>query len=263
VALAPTPGPQGLEFVSQPKNVSAICGENVSFSVAVSGIGPISYQWYFETSPISNQTNSIFNLVNVCTNNAGNYYVVATNPQGCVTSEVATLTIVRGEAPVAQSDNVVSVKNHQLIIPSELLLANDSDPNSSTLSIINVSGSSSSGGSVLLVTNNVIYTPQANYIGIDEFQYTIRNGNGMQAMGVVYVTVAISTNYNNVTLNKDGANFQIKFEGLPGYTYEILRSADLIHWTVIQDVQADTDGQIIFDDTSAPDNLSFYRIRRK
>ncbi|HON09060.1 MAG TPA: cadherin-like domain-containing protein, partial [Verrucomicrobiota bacterium] len=191
VALPPSPVPQGLLIVSQPQSISTYCGENVSFFVAVSGQEPITYQWYFETAPILNQTNSILNLVNVCTANAGNYFVIATNLQGSITSAVATLTIIQGQPPMTQPDNVLGLKNYQLIIPGELLLANDSDPNSSTLSIVNVAKSSSTTGNVSLANNNVIYTPADNYTGIDEFQYTVRNGYGMQATGVVYVTVAV------------------------------------------------------------------------
>jgi hypothetical protein len=52
------------------------------------------YQWYFENAPIAAATNETFTLRNANPTNAGNYWVVASNPVGSVTSRLARLQFV-------------------------------------------------------------------------------------------------------------------------------------------------------------------------
>jgi hypothetical protein len=52
------------------------------------------YQWYFDNSPLSGQTNAALALLTVTNSNAGSYFVLVTNIYGSVTSAVATLTVV-------------------------------------------------------------------------------------------------------------------------------------------------------------------------
>ncbi|MGB9601169.1 MAG: lamin tail domain-containing protein, partial [Limisphaerales bacterium] len=263
VAAPPTPGPQGLQIISQPQNASVVCGQDVSFSIVVSGQEPISYQWFFNGGAISEGTNATLVLRNVCTNEAGNYYVIAWNTGGAVTSSIASLTVSVPQAPLAMPDNVIGLKNQQLNIPVQLLLANDEDFNGATLTIIGVSGNSTNGATVTLNSGTVVYTPVANFVGIDEFTYTVRNNYGLQAVGTVYVTVAVSTNYNRAIAHNSGSNIQIEFEGLPGYTYEVLRSTNLLNWVVVQELQANQSGQILFTDGNTNSDHAYYRIRRK
>ncbi len=80
---------------TQPASQIAVAGTSPSLSVAVAGSGPFDYEWYYGgTNLLQSGGNSTLTLPNVNTNNAGNYTVVVTNSYGCVTSQVATLTVM-------------------------------------------------------------------------------------------------------------------------------------------------------------------------
>ena len=80
-------------ITSQPQSQGVANGQNVSFSVAASGTGPFTYQWYLGTSQLGGSTSSNLTVNNVNPNNAGNYTAVVNNNYGSITSAVATLTV--------------------------------------------------------------------------------------------------------------------------------------------------------------------------
>src|SRR5262249_11793673 len=86
-------------ITTQPTNQSAVAGNNVSFSVVAGGTTPLSYQWLFNGTSLSNggqvngATTSRLSLNNVQIGNGGGYSVVVTNVAGAVTSSVAALTV--------------------------------------------------------------------------------------------------------------------------------------------------------------------------
>jgi len=84
----------------QPYNKTVNLGNNATFSVAVTGEEPMSYQWYrddvllIDMANISGSTNSTLTLTNVIGSDASNYWVTISNSFGAVTSSVASLTVV-------------------------------------------------------------------------------------------------------------------------------------------------------------------------
>ena len=87
-------------ITGQPQDLLVNIGDPASFSTSASGGTPFSYQWYFNTNTLlSNQTNSVLNLVNVQTNDAGKYSVIIANSQGSITSRLATLTVQPPQPP--------------------------------------------------------------------------------------------------------------------------------------------------------------------
>ena len=97
-----------LTLVAQPQSVTNTAGSSASITVGVGGSAPI-YQWYSTNvntgvvTPVTGQTNAslVFNPVNL--NNAGYYFVTATNSYSSVTSSVAQLTVVGPPEVVQQS----------------------------------------------------------------------------------------------------------------------------------------------------------------
>ncbi len=87
-------------FDVQPTNISVVVSSNGMFNPTLSGTLPMSFQWYFNNSPladggrISGSTNSTLNIASVQTNDGGNYFLVASNIVGVTTSSVAVLTPV-------------------------------------------------------------------------------------------------------------------------------------------------------------------------
>jgi subtilisin-like proprotein convertase family protein len=87
---------------TQPANQSVTLGANTGFNVVASGTAPLSYQWQWygtnlsNGSQISGATTSALALSSVQATNAGGYSVIVTNVAGAITSSVASLTISSG-----------------------------------------------------------------------------------------------------------------------------------------------------------------------
>jgi hypothetical protein len=91
----------GAEFVAgqspsidtQPQSQTVLAGQSVTFSVVVSGPGPLSYRWRFNGSDIAGATSPTFSIDNVHRTHAGSYSVVVFNAAGSAASSIATLTV--------------------------------------------------------------------------------------------------------------------------------------------------------------------------
>jgi hypothetical protein len=81
-------------ITSQPANQTANQGANVTFSVLATGTDLLSYQWRFNSSPLSGATASNYTRTNVQPANMGTYSVLVTNGAGTATSSNATLSLV-------------------------------------------------------------------------------------------------------------------------------------------------------------------------
>ena len=66
---------------------------------AVTGIGPIYYQWQFGATNLQNATNTTLVLTNTTTTDSGNYRLVVSNSSGMSTSAPVALTIEPSSAP--------------------------------------------------------------------------------------------------------------------------------------------------------------------
>jgi uncharacterized delta-60 repeat protein len=67
---------------------------SATFTVAVQGVSPLSYQWRFFGKNLPGATNDTLTIPSVQEGNAGDYDVVVRGPYGAVTSLVATLTVM-------------------------------------------------------------------------------------------------------------------------------------------------------------------------
>jgi hypothetical protein len=101
--------PPAPEIVTGPSSTNVNENEDVTFTVIATGEN-LSYQWYFEATPINAATDSSVTLFNVTVNDAGNYLVTVSNAGGSVTSAPALL--------------VVNTEGNQA--PANILLSNDS-----------------------------------------------------------------------------------------------------------------------------------------
>jgi hypothetical protein len=82
-------------IVTQPQSQTNLVHTTATFAAAATACTPLSYQWFFGNSLLTQQTNSSLTISNVSTANAGNYELVATALGGSSTSAVATLTVDR------------------------------------------------------------------------------------------------------------------------------------------------------------------------
>jgi beta-galactosidase len=81
-------------ITTQPLSQSVLANNPVTFSVAVAGSSPFTYQWQFNGAAIAGATGSSYTIAAVQTANVGSYTVVVNNATNLpVTSAAALLTI--------------------------------------------------------------------------------------------------------------------------------------------------------------------------
>ena len=87
-------------ITAQPAGQTVVNGGNATFSVAAEGTPPLSYQWYFNDTPINGATDATYTINGVSTNNEGSYTVIITNACGSVTSSNITVDTIIPTPPV-------------------------------------------------------------------------------------------------------------------------------------------------------------------
>jgi len=109
------------------------------------------------------------------------------------TEQVIIQVIDNNEAPITASDSVIANEDTVTTFAiSSLITGNDRDPEGDPLTLIETTPALH--GTVQINSNDEIaYTPDANYHGVDQFQYTVSDSEGNTAIGVVEILV-ISTN---------------------------------------------------------------------
>lgn len=86
--------PSAVAIGVQPAPQIQAPGGSVTFAVAASGSGPISYQWLKNGAPIGSASTAVLMLTNVSSNDVADYSVSASNSLGSVTSNAAHLTVL-------------------------------------------------------------------------------------------------------------------------------------------------------------------------
>jgi len=86
--------------------------------------------------------------------------------------------------PVATNDNASTKQNQPVLID---VLSNDSDPDGNAISISALT--SAAHGTVVIQGQKVLYTPATDYVGVDNFSYTIIDNAGGQSTASVGITV--------------------------------------------------------------------------
>lgn len=92
---------------TQPSPQVQAPGGSATFAVAVTGSGPIGYQWLKDGAPIAGATTAVLTLANVSGSDAADYSVTVNNALATLTSNAARLTVLGapliGTQPAAAS----------------------------------------------------------------------------------------------------------------------------------------------------------------
>lgn len=103
-------------LATQPSSQTRLIGGSISFTAGVLGTQPMNYQWYVKPTADSDFTGmtplvnggtvagaytNTLTITNLAWTNATNYFVVASNSIGSVTSSVVTLTLGTVQVPLA------------------------------------------------------------------------------------------------------------------------------------------------------------------
>lgn len=121
-----------------------------------------------------------------------------------------------------------------VLISAAKLLAQASDEDGDTLQVSEVSASSVQGGVLTLQSGVISYTAPNSLAGPDTFTYAVLDSGGDLAVATVTIN-ALSSQTANIISAVHAAHplptFTVKFAGLPGATYQLQASPDLIVWT--------------------------------
>ncbi len=107
VTAAPT-------ITRQPAAVTATKGVASTFSVAATGVDPITYQWSFRGAAIAEGTSNVLRIAAASIDNLGNYSVSVTDSTGTVESKTVTLSLNAVVQPNFSPGLVVALSNSLL-----------------------------------------------------------------------------------------------------------------------------------------------------
>ncbi len=110
-------------IVSSPTNRVVPVGSNVVFNVSATGSGPITYQWFFNESPILGANDSAYQLGIAQPSHSGAYSVAVSNISGMDVSAPALLTVVPSPVPLSFETVTVSSNGLRFVLNSEMQLS--------------------------------------------------------------------------------------------------------------------------------------------
>ncbi|MFM2082421.1 MAG: hypothetical protein RL380_1112, partial [Verrucomicrobiota bacterium] len=246
---------------TSPASVSVSQNSSATFTVLASGSGTLTYQWRKNSANISAATNSSLTIASAQATDVTSYAVVVSNFTGSVTSSAANLTITN-YFPVAFADSLTRTSNLTVKIYFTNLVANDTDPDSDTLTVSAVNLTTTNG--VTLTTNSTtIFYPNAANVA-DQFTYTVSDGHGGTATGMANLSVITVTGTNSVLslqvgVPGSGTN-TLTFAGVPGYSYVVQYATNVTGpWQPFSTNTAATNGLWTAIDRNATNATRFYR----
>jgi hypothetical protein len=243
-----------------------VVGATVTFDATVTGTTPLSYQWQFDGTNLTNgadisgatsigiATNTTLTIFNAQTNDNGNYQVIVTNYTGSVTSSVAVLTVTNPPPtittqPTNQTVGVDSTAafsiNGYATSPYFLQWLKDgTDLTNGT----NMSGSIISGSTnIQLTISNVQTNDDGNY------WLVLTDDWGSVTSSVAVLTVLTSPNFTSIMAAGGGDFILSGVGGTNDGTYYVLTSSNLVTplglWTPIVTNQFGSQGQFVFTNT--------------
>ncbi len=178
--------------------------------------------------------------------------VIASDGSAAAATTFQVTVFSTNRPPIAIDDSVQRPQGQEIKVLAEKLLRNDSDPDGDPLTLVSVSSPSAQGGTVSLAGPWVVYTPPSGYNGTDTFTYTISDGRGGTAAATVTVSVqdnsgALTQNYLSLGTLPNG-NRNVQFMGIPGLTYSVQASTDMVSWVTIGTRMAGPNGSYAFED---------------
>jgi outer membrane protein OmpA-like peptidoglycan-associated protein len=175
----------------QDDSATTIDGQPVTIAVLGNDTDPDGDTLTIES--VSNPANGTASIVNgeiVYTPNAGfvgtdTFDYIVNDGNGHSVAASVTVTVSAGNvAPTAQNDQSTTNQDTPVTIA---VLTNDTDPDGDTLTI--TATTNPVNGNVSIVNGEIVYTPNAGFVGKDDFTYTISDGNGHEVTASVSVDV--------------------------------------------------------------------------
>jgi hypothetical protein len=230
--------PSKPNIATQPVNQSVVdanvlLNSVATFSVVALGRPPLAYQWYADSNLLSGATNRtlVFNNPSSSAPPGTNFQVVVSNDSGSVTSSVAVLTLLStNQPPVVLNYSLVLYSNTtaNFNLDTAFQAATDADHDSLMLGSPAYDAVSTNGASITLNGVILTYTPNADYLGADEFNYYISDTQGGTSTGAVSISVLPLIAPSNVHASLSGASIVVSGVGAgAGASFHLFSSTNL------------------------------------
>lgn len=180
-----------------------------------------------------------------------------------VTSSMAQSQLINS-TPVAGTDILERIHTNSVKVFLPDLMENDSDADSDSFLVVDVSLTSTNGGTVMQFGDWVFYLPPASDTNTDAFTYTIEDSFNSQATGTVLIQQKVDLAASpNLTLAELGdGSFLLRFDGIPGMVYRIEYTDEwpVPNWQTLATGTADEMGVFqLIDTPPASVGSRFYR----
>jgi len=238
-------------------------GGTVNLAVTATGIPEPTYRWLKNGTNVPGATSATLAIPGAAATDSGTYSVVVSNSAGSVVSSAVAVTV--NTSPVASNAPASTTVNTPLLLPAAKVALYASDADGNALTLTGVSATSTNGGSVTLVSGTITYTPVTDFIGVDQFNYTVSDGLGGTATGTVTVSVVASgSGFNQLSVQPLGADVVLTYLGIPTLNYALDRTFNLtppVTWVPQITNPAAGNGYLIFTNTPNPSTNNFWRTR--
>lgn len=190
-------------ITTQPANQTVNAGQTAKFSVAATGTGSLSYQWFKNGTPINGATATSYSTPSAAASDNGSQFTVTvTDSVSSVTSNPATLTVNTPATAPSISTQPVS----QTVIAGQTATFSVAASGTGPLTYQWNKGSAAIGGA-----NSSSYTTPATTTADtnSQFTVTVTNSVGKATSNAATLTVNAATltlNANQTTLNFPSVN---------------------------------------------------------
>ena len=222
--------------------------------MSVSGTDPLQYEW--QSGGVTLGTNAPLTLSNVQPLQAGNYYLIARNAFGVVTSSVPIALIVQF-APVINSQP--RARTIATSSPLTLLVSASGNPAPSFQWLRN-GAALSNGGTVSGADSAALSISSFEAADAGLYQVRVTNALGETNSSIASIQLASPLRIGGYTLAPDGS-FDVQLIGPAEMLYELECSTNLVTWSSLG-TNYSFDGFVSFRDAEATNHLHrFYRTK--
>ncbi|HVU25445.1 MAG TPA: Ig-like domain-containing protein, partial [Opitutus sp.] len=167
------------------------------------------------------------------------------------TATATVHVLFNNHAPVARDDEVTVGADGTLTIDVATLLANDTDADGDTLTIIDV-GYPEQDSDAWIDGNTVIYEAYTTLTTDDTFTYTITDSHGATATATVTVHPYVAPVPTLTIAPRTGGGVTLELTAAANTSYTIEVSTNLTSWSELTTVTTDADGVADLEDTTSP-----------